>query len=54
MSKDIQRFAIAHELGHAILHSKEKYILFKCLHFNEDKLEKEADIFANKLIEAMD
>lgn len=48
-----KRFTIAHELGHCCLHSdivEDGYIEFRDCPTSSDKIEKEADSFANELL----
>lgn len=50
-SNDIinKEYVLAHEIGHAILHTEESEMFYNPL-LNKGKLEKEADYFATKLL----
>ena len=46
-----KKFVLAHELGHMILHKKSNAIFMDTrTHFNTDKYENEADLFAMSLL----
>lgn len=50
-SNDIDNleYVLAHEIGHAVLHTEESEMFYNPL-FNKGKLEKEADYFATRLL----
>lgn len=51
LSRLRQIFIIAHEIGHAILHYKEKsFIIVKCTKYANNELENEANVFAFYLL----
>ncbi|MFM1602061.1 ImmA/IrrE family metallo-endopeptidase [Helcococcus ovis] len=50
-SNDIvnKEYVLAHEIGHAVLHTEESEIFYNPL-LNKSKMEREADYFATKLL----
>lgn len=48
---EYEKFILAHELGHAIIHTDVLTVAYNSTLLNKDKLEIQADYFATKLLE---
>jgi len=51
LNKDFEKFILAHELGHALLHTDMSSAAFNYKVLNVGKLEKQANYFAMKLLD---